>query len=92
MAASHMCTCMLSHFSHVLIFGIPWTVSHKAPLSMYFSQQEYQSGLPFPSPGHLQGILLTQGWCPPLLCLLLFRWVPLLLSHRGSPLSLVIAY
>ena len=25
----------------------------KAPLSMGFSRQEYWSGLPFPSPGHL---------------------------------------
>ena len=30
---------------------IPWTVTHQAPLSMGFSGQEYQSGLPFPSPG-----------------------------------------
>ena len=25
-----------------------WTVAHKAPLPMGFSQQEYWSGLPFP--------------------------------------------
>ena len=31
----------------------PWTVAHQAPLSMEFSRQEYWSGLPFPSPGHL---------------------------------------
>ena len=31
----------------------PWTVSHKAPLSMGFSRQEYWSGLPFPSPEDL---------------------------------------
>ena len=28
-----------------------WTVAHQAPLG--FSGQEYQSGLPFPSPGDL---------------------------------------
>ena len=28
----------------------PWTLAHKAPLSMGFSRQEYWSGLPFPSP------------------------------------------
>ena len=28
----------------------PWTVAHLAPLSLGFSWQEYQSGLPFPSP------------------------------------------
>ena len=31
----------------------PWTVAHQAPLSMEFSRQEYQSGLPFLSPGNL---------------------------------------
>ena len=31
----------------------PWTVTCQAPLSMGFSRQEYQSGLPFPSPGDL---------------------------------------
>ena len=32
-------------------FATPWTVAHQAPLSMGFSRQEYQSGLPFLSPG-----------------------------------------
>ena len=36
-----------------LLFVIPWTVAHQAPLSMEFSMQEYWSGLPFPSPGDL---------------------------------------
>ena len=31
----------------------PWTVVCQAPLSMGFPRQEYWSGLPFPSPGHL---------------------------------------
>ena len=31
----------------------PWTVACQSPLSMGFSRQEYRSGLPFPSPGHL---------------------------------------
>ena len=30
-----------------------WTVAHQAPLSMGFSRQEYQKGLPFPTPGNL---------------------------------------
>ena len=30
-----------------------WTVAHQVPLSMGFSRQEHQSGLPFPSPGDL---------------------------------------
>ena len=36
-----------------LLFVIPWTVAHQAPLSMEFSMQEYWSGLPFPTPGDL---------------------------------------
>ena len=31
----------------------PCTVARQAPPSMGFSRQEYQSGLPFPSPGDL---------------------------------------
>ena len=31
----------------------PWTVALQAALSMEFSKQEYESGLPFPSPGDL---------------------------------------
>ena len=37
--------------SHCLVFVLPWTVAHQAPLSTQFSRQEYWSGLPFPSPG-----------------------------------------
>ena len=40
-------------FSHVQLFGTPWTVACQAPLSMGFSRQEYWSGLPFPSPWDL---------------------------------------
>ena len=36
-----------------LLFVIPWTEAHQAPLSMEFSMQEYWSGLPFPTPGDL---------------------------------------
>ena len=42
--------CVLSHFSCVQLFSNPWTIAHQAPLSMVFSQQEYWSGVPFPSP------------------------------------------
>ena len=31
----------------------PWTVARQVPLSMGFSRQEYQKGLPFPPPGNL---------------------------------------
>ena len=48
-----ICTCVLSHFSHVQLFVTPWTVARQAPLSMGFSRQEYWSGLPCPPPGLL---------------------------------------
>ena len=31
----------------------PWTVACQAPLSTEFPRQEYQNGLPFPTPGDL---------------------------------------
>ena len=41
---------MLSHFSRVRLFVIPWTVAQQAPLSMGFSRQEYEVGS-LPNPG-----------------------------------------
>ena len=37
----------------VQLFGTPWTVAHRTPLSMGFLRQEYWSGLPFSPPGDL---------------------------------------
>ena len=50
-----MATCMhvLSRFSRVRLLATLWTVAHQAPLSLGFSRQEYQSGLPCPPPGDL---------------------------------------
>ena len=47
--------------SQVQLFVTPWTVAHKAPLSMEFSRLEYWIRLPFPPPGNLPnpGIKLT---------------------------------
>ena len=39
--------------SQCLTLETPWTVACQVPLSIGFSRQEYWSGLPFPSPGHL---------------------------------------
>ena len=39
--------------SRVRLFVTPWTAACQAPLSMGFSRQQYWSGLPFSSPGHL---------------------------------------
>ena len=36
--------------SRVRLLVTPWTTAHQAPLSMWFSRQEYWSGVPLPSP------------------------------------------
>ena len=46
----YVCVCALSR---VRLFMTPWTVTRQVHLSMEFSRQEYQSELPFPSPGDL---------------------------------------
>ena len=58
--------CVLSRFSHVWLFAVPWTVACQVPLYVGFSRQEYWSGLPCP----LQGIFSTQRSNQCLLCLL----------------------
>ena len=47
--------------SCVQLLATPWTAAHQAPPCMGFSRQEYCSGVPLPSPGHLssRGELLT---------------------------------
>ena len=45
--------------SHSVMFDsvlYPWTIAFQAPLFMEFSRQEYWSGLPFLSPGHLPNL------------------------------------
>ena len=59
---SHVHVCVLSHVQH---FATPWTVAHRALLSMKFFRQEHWSRLPLSSPGALQ----TWGLNP---CLLRF--------------------
>ena len=56
---------LLSRFSRVQLCETPWTVAHRAPLSVGFSRQEYWSGLACSPPGDLpdQGI---EPWCPAL--------------------------
>ena len=65
--------------SCVCRFSTPWTVARQAPLSIECSRQEYQSGLPFPSPGDLPhpGI---KPWSPALHC----RQILYHLSHQQS--------
>ena len=42
-----LCVCVLNH-TVMSNSATPWTVSHQAPLSMGFSQQEYWRGQLFP--------------------------------------------
>ena len=46
-------TSTLSPFSHIRLFVSLWTIACQASLTMGFSRQEFWSGLPCPSPGHL---------------------------------------
>ena len=49
----NMPACVLSHFRCVQLYATLSTVARQAPLSMWFSRQEYWSRLPCPSPGDL---------------------------------------
>ena len=76
--------CVLSHFSCVRLFVTLWTIAHQTTPSMGFSRQEYWRGCH----ALLQGIFLTQGSNPCLLCLL--HWQAGFLSLvppviKGSP-------
>ena len=72
---------LLSRFSCVQLFVTPWTVAHQAPVSMGFSRQEYQGGLPFPSPEDLP----NPGIKPASLEAPALQTDSLPLSHQGSP-------
>ena len=70
---------VVQSLSHVQLFATPWTVTHKAPVFMEFSRQEYWSRLPCPPPGDLPDLGLNP-------CLLHFLLgILILLSHLGSP-------
>ena len=45
--------CCAQSLSCVRLFVTPWAVASQAPLSMGFSRQEYENGLPCPPPGNL---------------------------------------
>ena len=47
-----MCVCAQS-LSCVQLFETPWSIAHKAPLSIEFSRQEHWSGSLFPTPEDL---------------------------------------
>ena len=75
--SSSCCVCCL--FSCVLLFSTRWTVAHQAPLSMGFSKQHYQSGLPCPPLGDLPNLCFG-------------RWVLYHQRHLGSPIHHYASY
>ena len=50
--------------SCVRLFVTPWTVAYQIPLSMWFSRQEYWSGLQFPSPRDFPGFSQSNPGLP----------------------------
>ena len=52
---------MLSRFSCVQLFAMPWTAACQAPLSMGFSRQAFWRGLPCPPPGDLPSPGIESG-------------------------------
>ena len=75
-----MHACVLSCFSNVQLFGTLWTVGHQASLSMGFSGKNTQEGCH----ALLQGIFLTQGLNPRLLCFLNWQVGSLPLATWGA--------
>ena len=61
----------------------PWTVGRQAPLSMGYSKEEFEAGLPFPPPGDLPDPE-TESASP---AAPISQADPFLLSHQGSPIS-----
>ena len=41
-----MCAYVLSQLNHIQLLATPWAIAHQAPLSIWFSRQEYWSGFP----------------------------------------------
>ena len=79
----HVCVCVWApSLIRVRLFETPWTVAHKAPLSMEFFGQEYWTRLPFPPPGDLPNPGINQHF----FCLLHWQTDSLLLTRLpGKP-------
>ena len=80
--------------SYAQLFATPWTAAHQASLSMRFSRQEYQSGLPFPSPGVFptQGLNLGLPHCRQILYQLSYKGSPVLNPLTNQILILISSY
>ena len=71
--------------SCVRLLAAPWTAAHQAPPSLGFSRQEYWSGVPLPSCGHvwLWELDCEEGWAPKNWCF----WTVVLEKTLESPLD-----
>ena len=76
-----VCVCMLNSFSSIWLFATLCTITCQDLLSMEFSRQDYLTGLH----ALFQGIFLTQGLNPHLLCLLHWQASSLPLVPPGKP-------
>ena len=54
--STYRCAFLLSRFSHFQLCVTLWIVACQSPISMGFSRQAYQSGLPCPPPGDLSNL------------------------------------
>ena len=75
-----VCKCLVAQSCPILCDPLDYSLPSSSVTG--FFRQEYQSGLPFPSPGIFQ----TQGSNPHLLCLLDLlhcRWILNPLNHQG---------
>ena len=80
-----VCSDCAQSLSYVQFFVTPWTVAHQAPLSMEFSRQEYWSGVPFTTPGHLSLQFSSVAQSCPTLCDPMNRSSPDLPIHHQLP-------
>ena len=78
----HACVCVRAQpLSRVRLCATLWTEARQAPLSTGFPWQEYWSGLPFPSPGHLP----NPGISPVSLASSALAAGFLITAHLGNP-------
>ena len=85
--STYRCAFLLSRFSHFQLCVTLWIVACQSPISMGFSRQAYQSGLPRPPPGDLSNLGIEP------LSLTVFRRLLVLYQycHLRSPTQAIMA-
>ena len=81
MSVKQACACVPSCFSHVRFFATLWTVTRQAPLSMWFSRQEYLECVAIP---FSRGSSQPRDWTYISLCLLHWQVGSLPLEPPGK--------